>query len=83
MKDEDICQGKKSKEIIKLIGNKTFYICDYWNDKTKKKGGVFTSTAGGKFCEDGVIPYLFNDLKKEEGKENIQARNAWLKKTCK
>ena len=73
MSYEDICQGKKADAIIKEIGNRIFYVCDYWNKKSSIEKG---------FCKDGVIPYLFDDLKRKKDQVNIKSRNDWLKKTC-
>ncbi len=73
LNEKDICRGKKANEIIKDIGKNIFYICDYWNKKGPKDKG---------FCKDGVIPYLFDDLKRKKHADNIKSRNDWLKKTC-
>ena len=69
---KDYCQNKKSSEIIKIIGNDIFYVCDYWNTKKNKTG----------FCKDGVILYMYDESLGIKHSANIKARNSFLEKNC-
>ena len=79
VKKRNICLGKSGQQLIKMIGNKAFYICESQGSLKDKKTGL---------CLGGFIPYLDAPLLTESNKEDLRpedftrARDEWLMKFC-
>jgi hypothetical protein len=80
-KKQNVCLGKSGHQLIKMIGDKTFYVCDPKSVFKNKKTGL---------CEFGMIPYtkslLILSSKEKYGdrsaEDRLRMRNEWIMKYC-